>query len=90
MIRGVDSISEVGADANHGIIELATLGATAVAFLMALGIPEAFADGQGLWLVVPYVAARVFGLSIYLAIAWPDAANGPLSGSSPPFRWSDS
>jgi len=36
-----------GADAKHSIIELATLGATAVAFLMALDIPEAFADGRG-------------------------------------------
>ncbi|WP_407344511.1 low temperature requirement protein A [Pengzhenrongella phosphoraccumulans] len=60
------------ADTRHRVVELATLIATAVAFLMAYALPTAFDDGQGLWFVVPYVAVRLVGLWLYLAISGSD------------------
>ena len=63
-----------GADTELGLVQLATLVAAAAAFFMALGVPDAYADGQGLWFVIPYVAVRVLGLSLYLAISWRDSA----------------
>ncbi|MGV8965616.1 MAG: low temperature requirement protein A [Cellulomonas sp.] len=60
------------ADTRHRVVELATLAATAAAFLMAYALPTAFDDGQGLWFVVPYVAVRLLGLWLYLAISGAD------------------
>ena len=60
------------ADTRHRVVELATLVATAAAFLMAYALPTAFDDGQGLWFVVPYVAVRLVGLWLYLAISGDD------------------
>jgi low temperature requirement protein LtrA len=52
------------ADTTHHLVQLATLGATAVAFFMAVAIPETF-HGRALWFAVPYVAGRVIGLMLY-------------------------
>jgi low temperature requirement protein LtrA len=58
------------ADTTHHLVQLATLGATAVAFFMAVAIPGAF-HGRALWFAVPYVVGRVIGLMLY---AWVAAA----------------
>lgn len=57
------------ADTEHPWIELATLVATAVAFFMAIAVPEAFSGGA-LWFALPYVAVRLIGLGIYIGVMW--------------------
>jgi low temperature requirement protein LtrA len=52
------------ADTTHHQVQLATLTATAVAFFMAVAIPDAFAGG-GLWFAVAYVAVRGLGLHVF-------------------------
>lgn len=52
------------ADTTHHLVELATLLATAVAFFMAVAVPNAFRGGA-LWFAVPYVLGRVIGLTVY-------------------------
>lgn len=56
------------ADATHPFVELATLGATAIAFFMAVAIPEAFGSGSR-WFAVTYVLVRVVGLILYTSVA---------------------
>ena len=60
------------ADTRHRVVELATVVATAAAFLTAHALPTAFDDGQGLWSVVPYVTVRTVGLWLHLAISRDD------------------
>jgi low temperature requirement protein LtrA len=55
------------ADTEHPWIELGTLVATAIAFFMAVAVPETF-DGGALWFALPYVAVRVVGLTIYIGV----------------------
>jgi len=55
------------ADTEHPWIEFGTLVATAVAFFMAVAVPEAFAGGA-LWFALPYVMVRVIGLTIYIGV----------------------
>jgi low temperature requirement protein LtrA len=55
------------ADTEHPWVEFGTLLATAVAFFMAVAVPEAFSDGV-LWFAVPYVVVRVIGLAIYVGV----------------------
>jgi low temperature requirement protein LtrA len=57
------------ANTDHHRVQLATLLATAIAFLLAVGIPRALGDGA-LWFAVPYVAVRVVGLTVYYWVAW--------------------
>ncbi len=57
------------ADTTHPSVELATLVATAVAFFMAAGIPNAFSGGS-LWFAIPYVLVRVIGLALYVRVSW--------------------
>jgi low temperature requirement protein LtrA len=52
-------------------VQLTTLLATAVAFMLAVGIPRALGDGA-MWFVVPYVAVRVIGLLLYYWVARSD------------------
>jgi len=59
------------ADTTHQWIQLGTLLATALAFFMAIGVPEAFSS-QALWFAVSYVAVRSIGLLIYLWVSWAD------------------
>jgi low temperature requirement protein LtrA len=61
------------ADTTHHLVELTTLFATAVAFFMAVAIPEAF-HGHAAWFAVPYVAVRIIGLTVY---GWVAAAADP-------------
>jgi low temperature requirement protein LtrA len=56
------------ADTTHYLVELGTLVATAVAFFMAVALPDAFHE-RGLWFALPYVLVRVIGLALYAWVA---------------------
>jgi low temperature requirement protein LtrA len=57
----------------HPVVELATLGATAIAFFMAIAIPSVFRGGA-LWFALPYVLGRAVGIMLYAQVA---QANNP-------------
>lgn len=57
----------------HTLIELGTLLATAVAFFMAVTLPDAF-HGRALWFAIPYILVRVIGLTLYSWVAAADAS----------------
>jgi low temperature requirement protein LtrA len=59
------------ANTDHPWVQLATLLATAVAFLLAVNIPLALGDGAW-WFAAPYIAVRVVGLVVY---SWVAAGN---------------
>ena len=59
------------ANTDHPRVQLTTLLATAVAFVLAVGIPRALGD-RALWFAVPYVVLRVLGLLLYYWVAWGD------------------
>jgi low temperature requirement protein LtrA len=59
------------ADTTHHLVEIGTLIATAVAFFMAVALPDAFHD-RALWFAVPYVLVRVIGLALYAWVASAD------------------
>jgi low temperature requirement protein LtrA len=61
------------ANTDHPFVQVITLLATAVAFLLAVGIPGALGD-TALWFAVPYVALRVVGLLLYYWVARNDPA----------------
>ena len=46
---------------------------TAVAFIMAASVSQAFTDDSALWFAIPYVVVRAGGLGIFLAVASEDA-----------------
>jgi low temperature requirement protein LtrA len=60
------------ANTEHPRIQVITLVATAVAFLLAVGIPGALGR-DALWFAGPYVALRVVGLLAYDLVASRDA-----------------
>jgi low temperature requirement protein LtrA len=55
-------------DTTHTLVELGVLIATAVAFFMAVALPEAFHD-LALWFGIAYVLVRVIGLLLYIWVA---------------------
>ena len=59
------------ADTTHHQVELGTLVATAVAFFMAIAVPEAFQE-RALWFSIAYVIVRAVGLVIF---SWVTAEN---------------
>jgi low temperature requirement protein LtrA len=61
------------ADTMHPGVELSVLIATAVVFLMAVVLPDAFSGG-GAWFAITYVSVRVIGLAVYGRVAWDDPA----------------
>jgi low temperature requirement protein LtrA len=61
------------ADTTHPAVEAVMLAATAIAFLMAVTIPDAFGDAGG-WFAATYLAVRVVGLGLYGRVAWDDVA----------------
>ncbi len=61
------------ANTDHSRIQLSTLLATAIAFFMAVSVPEIFAGGP-LWFAVPYVLVRVLGLRLYAWVSSADAS----------------
>lgn len=62
------------ADTTHSLVRLGTLLATAVAFFMAVALPDAF-HGRSLWFAVTYVLVRGIGLAIQ---AWVSGENASL------------
>lgn len=56
------------ADTDHPAIQLSVVLATAVAFFMAVGVPDAI-GGDAMWFAVPYVLVRVVGLVVYAWVA---------------------
>lgn len=61
------------ADTTHTLVELGTLLATAVAFFMAVAVPNAFHESAALF-AVTYVLVRVIGLALYAWVASADPA----------------
>ena len=61
------------ADTTHPAVDAVMLVATAIAFLMAVTIPDAFGDAGG-WFAATYIAVRVVGLGLYGRVAWEDVA----------------
>lgn len=61
------------ADTEHPGVRLGTLVATAVAFLMAVTVPDAF-GGTGWWFGVAYIAVRLLGIGLYAWVAQGDRA----------------
>ena len=61
------------ADTRHHFVQLGTLVATAIAFFMAVSVPEAFARSS-LWFAIAYVSGRGIGLLIYFWVTWQDPA----------------
>jgi low temperature requirement protein LtrA len=61
------------ANTDHPRVQLATLLATAIAFLLAVGIPRALGDAAW-WFAMPYIAVRAVGLLLYYWVAWSDPA----------------
>jgi low temperature requirement protein LtrA len=59
------------ANTDHYLIQLVTLLATAVAFFLAVSVPNAIGEGA-LWFAIPYVAVRLVGLLVY---RWVSAAD---------------
>ena len=55
----------------HPWIEFGTLVATAVAFFMAITLPDAFHD-RAFWFAAAYVLVRGIGLALYAWISWTD------------------
>ncbi len=55
----------------HRLVQLGTLLATAIAFFMAVSVPESFGKSS-LWFAIAYVGGRSIGLIIYL---WVTSAN---------------
>jgi len=56
------------ADTNHHVVRAGTLVATAIAFFMAVALPDAF-HGRAIWFAIPYVLVRAIGLSLYTWVA---------------------
>lgn len=56
---------------SHRGIQIGILVATAIAFFMAVSLPEAFGSSS-LWFAGAYVLVRSIGLVIYFWVTWPD------------------
>src|SRR5688572_24468985 len=52
------------ADTTHKLVQLWTLIATAIAFFMAVSVPEAF-ERSAWWFALAYVGVRSIGLAVY-------------------------
>ncbi len=59
------------ADTTHNWVLIAVLIATALAFFMAVSVPQSF-TAQSWWFAASYVAVRSIGLIIYLWVTWAD------------------
>lgn len=59
------------ANTRHHLVQLAVLIATAIAFFMAVSVPESF-ERSSWWFALAYVAGRSIGLTIYLWVTWQD------------------
>jgi low temperature requirement protein LtrA len=61
------------ADTTHPAVELGVLLATAVAFFMAVAVPDAFGN-RAVAFAIPYVLVRIIGLTLYAWVAAGDPA----------------
>ena len=61
------------ADTTHPGVDGVMLVATAIAFLMAVTIPDAFGEAGG-WFAATYILVRLVGLGLYGRVAWEDVA----------------
>jgi low temperature requirement protein LtrA len=61
------------ADTTHDWVVLGVLAATAVAFFMAVALPDAFHD-RSLWFAVTYILVRAIGLALVAWVASEDPA----------------
>lgn len=61
------------ADTTHSLVQAGTLLATAVAFFMAVALPDAFGE-RAIWFAVTYILVRVIGLALYAWVASEDPA----------------
>jgi low temperature requirement protein LtrA len=61
------------ADTTHPGVDALMLVATAIAFLMAVSIPDAFGEAGG-WFAATYILVRLVGLGLYGRVAWEDVA----------------
>ena len=61
------------ADTRNSLVLLGTLLAAAIAFFMAVSVPESF-GASSWWFAIAYVAGRSIGLIIYLWVTWSDPA----------------
>lgn len=59
------------ANTTHALVEIGTLLATAVAFFMAVALPEAFGE-HALWFAITYVIVRSIGLVLNYLVASTD------------------
>ena len=66
------------ADTTHPRVELGTLMATAVAFFMAIAVPEVF-ETRGLWFAIAYTFVRAIGL---LILSWVTAEQNAAQRST--------
>ena len=57
------------ADTRNRLVQLGTLLATAIAFFMAVSVPESFGQSS-MWFAIAYVGGRSIGLIIYLWVTW--------------------
>ncbi|MCH8246992.1 MAG: low temperature requirement protein A [Bacteroidetes bacterium] len=55
------------ANTDHQHIQIAMLLATAIAFFMAIAVPDAFGN-KALWFAIPYVMVRLVGLHVYTKV----------------------
>ncbi len=61
------------ANTRNRLVQLGTLLATAIAFFMAVSVPESFGKSS-LWFAIAYVGGRSIGLIIYLWVTWANPA----------------
>jgi low temperature requirement protein LtrA len=57
------------ADTRNRLVQLGTLLATAIAFFMAVSVPESFGK-SAFWFAIAYAGGRIIGLVIYLWVTW--------------------
>lgn len=62
------------ADTTAPLVQVGTLVATALAFFMAVALPQSF-DGRELWFALTYVLVRATGLVLYDLVAREDEAH---------------
>ena len=61
------------ADTTHHLVELGVLIATAVAFFMAVALPQAFGE-RSLWFAITYVLVRGIGITLHVLVTYKDAS----------------
>ena len=61
------------ADTVKPFVQLGVLTATGVAFFMAVGVPQAFAE-RALWFAIPYVLVKMIGIALLYFVSLEDPA----------------